>query len=631
MLFWSKFPGKLLQAPTNYFISARLLDISLAILILLFVLIFLITTLSISSMVVHKMAARSERPKSAALANINLLTVTGAELQDLLRDGQVLSTQLIELYLAQIEKHNHDGLKLNAMICTTPREVLIRIAKKLDQERIEGTVRGRLHGIPITVKDNIMTGSELGMPTTVGTFALEKAMARRNAPIVDKLIEAGAIIIGKANLSEMTGWKGFGLTTGWSALGGQTQSPYIDGGFKDGDKLLGHSAPGGSSSGSAAGVAAGFAPLALATETDGSIVQPSNRAALYGLKATVGLLSTEGTAPWSSLTDSIGGMAKSSEDLMSLIEALSGKNYREYQKTSWDGLRIGFVDPNLWSFSPVICDPDEYFIQQQRIAIADAMDQIKKNGGIVKGPVPLTSMEELLLDGDDALEQLWNHDFEKEWNLFLQDYESKGVETLKDIVHFNFEHPAKALPPRYQGQQLLEAAIDEKQKISDEKYAEGVEIIRNAAKNNGIDKTLTEYDLDIIAGPMDGRIPTIAAAAGYPVGTMPLGYSKSNGRPFGMCVVASEWQEGKILQAMSAWEAMVEKRKPPPQMINGPDEKDRSLHDTISEREKFHSCQLTWHFKVQAFVSALKPTVVVAGWKSKMKQGARKLRGHTSH
>lgn len=304
----------------------------------------------------------SKYPTPVALANINLLTVTAVELQRLLTDGQVLSTQLIELYLAQIEKHNRNGLKLNAMICTTPREILFRLAEQLDTERAEGTVRSRLHGIPITVKDNIMTGPELGMPTTVGTFALEKAMARRNAPIVDRLIEAGAIVIGKANHSEMTGWKGFGVTTGWSALGGQTQSPYIVGGFKDGDKLCGHSAPGGSSSGSAAGVAAGFAPLALATETDGSIVQPSNRAALYGLKVTVGLLPTEGTAPWSSLTDSIGGMAKSSEDLTSLIEILSGSDYRKSLTRSWAGLRIGFVDPTLWSFSPVICDSDEQLI-----------------------------------------------------------------------------------------------------------------------------------------------------------------------------------------------------------------------------------------------------------------------------
>ncbi|KAI0532344.1 amidase signature domain-containing protein [Xylaria digitata] len=489
------------------------------------------------------MADKSKDLKSDMLANINLLTVTSAELQKLLTDGQVRSTELVELYLNHIEKHNHNGWKLNAMISTTPREIILRIAQVLDEERANGTVRSKLHGIPITVKDNIMTGPELGMPTTVGTYALEKAMARKNAPIVERLTRAGAIIIGKANL------------------------PYIVGGFNDGDKLLGHSAPGGSSSGSAAGVAAGFAPLALATETDGSIVQPANRAALYGLKTTVGLFPTEGTAPWSSLTDSLGGMAKSSDDPIILIQTLSNTDYDESLTNSWAGLRVGFIDPTLWSFSPIICDPDEDLIQQQRQEMATTMTKITEMGGTVKQPVPLTSTDELMLDGDDALEQLWNHNFEREWNQFLLGYESKDVETLKDVVLFNSKHSEKALPPRYPGQQLLEAAVDEKQKISHEKYSEGVDLIRKVARINGFDKTLIEYDLDVIVGPMDGRIPTIAAAAGYPVGTMPLGYSVSNGRPFGMCIVARAGQEGKILRAMSAWDATIVKRKPPAQML----------------------------------------------------------------
>ncbi|KAJ8128010.1 hypothetical protein O1611_g5628 [Lasiodiplodia mahajangana] len=513
------------------------------------------------------MASEPNYPKLDVLADINLLTVTAVELQELLTNGHIRSTELIELYLGHIEKHNHSGLKLNAMVSTTPREVLLRFAEILDEERANGVVRSKLHGIPITVKDNIMTGPELGMPTTVGSYALEKAMAKQNAPIVERLIKAGAIVIGKANLSEMTGWKGFGVTTGWSALGGQTQSPYIVGGFKDGDKLLGHSAPAGSSAGSAAGVAAGFAPLALATETDGSITQPANRAALYGLKTTVDLLPTKGTAPWSSLTDSIGGMAKSSEDLAILIETISKTSYNENLTKSWAGLRVGFVDPTLWSHSPVICDPDEDLIQQQRREMAAAVAKIEENGGSVKRNVPFPAMDELVPDGHDILEQLWNHDYEEEWNQFLLGYESNNVKTLKDIIIFNAQHSNKALPPRYPGQQLLEAAVDEKQKISDEKYAEGVELIRKVAKINGIDKILAEYDLDIILGPIDGRIPTIAAAAGYPVGTMPLGYSVSNGRPFGMCIVAAAGQEGKMLQAMSAWEATIGDRKPPPQML----------------------------------------------------------------
>lgn len=166
-------------------------------------------------------------------------------------------------------------------------------------------------------------------------------------------------------------------------------------------------------------MAAGFAPLALATETDGSIVQPASRAALYGLKATVGLISTKGTAPWSALTDSIGGMAKSPQDLAALFEVLIGAD-EDFKKTSkfdenfrslygpWKRLRIGFVDPTLWSFSPAICDPDPVLIQQQRKEMEAAITKIESFGAMVVRSVPFPSMDQLVLDGDDALKQLWS-------------------------------------------------------------------------------------------------------------------------------------------------------------------------------------------------------------------------------
>lgn len=150
-------------------------------------------------------------------------------------------------------------------------------------------------------------------------------------------------VTGKANLSEMSGWKGFGITTGWPPVGGQTQSPCIFGGLAEGEKLLGQTALVGSSSGSASGVAAGFAPLAVATEIDGSITQPANRAALFGIKVTVGRASIEGTAPWSALTDSVGGMAKSAQDLADLVDVILGTNTTSTLNTSWQGQTIGFV------------------------------------------------------------------------------------------------------------------------------------------------------------------------------------------------------------------------------------------------------------------------------------------------
>ncbi|KAH6622595.1 amidase signature domain-containing protein [Chaetomium tenue] len=499
--------------------------------------------------------------------DFDVLTTDSAALQALLATGKLTSVDIVVASLDQIKKHNADGLKLNAIINTTPRELAIAIAKGLDDERAQGKTRGPLHGIPITVKDNIMTGPEFQLPTTVGSVALRSAVAKKNAPIVDLLVKAGAIIIGKANLSEMAGWKGFGITTGWSAVGGQTQTPYVVGGVAPGEKLLGHSTPAGSSSGSAVGVAAGFAPLALATETDGSIVQPATRASLYGLKATVGLIPTEGTAPWSALTDSIGGMARTPGDLANLLGILLNDTSLSARTATdnWGGQRVGFVDPTLWSFVPFICNPDKVLIEQQRRGLADAANTISEHGGVVEQPVPLTSMDELVLDGEDALEQLWNHDFEPAWNHFLAGYKETPVRTLAELVKFNSDHADIALPPVHPGQQLLEGALNDK--LTAEKYAEGVKILRQAARTKGIDKTLAEYNLDVIIGPMDGRIPTIAAAAGYPVGTMPLGYSKTNGRAFGACIISGAGGEAKILRAMNAWHATMPARKPPPQLV----------------------------------------------------------------
>ncbi|KAG8163939.1 hypothetical protein KVR01_005857 [Diaporthe batatas] len=279
-----------------------------------------------------------------------------------------------------------------------------------------------------------MTGPELQLPTTVGTYALKDAIAKKNAPVVDRVM----------------------LLTFDTVL---TKVEIL--------------APGGSSSGSAAGVAAGFAPLALATETDGSIVQPANRAALYGLKATVGLLPTEGTALWSSLTDSMGGMAKSPQDLAALFEVITGaergtktEDDEDGAAAPWSGLRVGFVDPTLWSFSPVICDPDPILIQQQRDEMDAAIAKIENAGAVVVRSVPFPSMDQLVLDGDDALEQLWNHDFSNEWDVFLEGYDDSKIKSLRDMVEFNRQNAEKELPPRYPGQQLLEDAIEEEKRIS---------------------------------------------------------------------------------------------------------------------------------------------------------------------
>ncbi|KAG0647437.1 Glutamyl-tRNA(Gln) amidotransferase subunit A [Hyphodiscus hymeniophilus] len=338
-----------------------------------------------------------------------------------------------------------------------------------------------------------MTDSALGMATTCGAYALENTKAG-NAPIIDKILRAGMIIIGKANLSELGGSKGFGIRTGWSALGGQTQSPYVRGGFAPDDKMLGHSAPAGSSSGSAVSVAAGFSPISLGTESDGSITQPAGRASLYALKVTVGALSTRRTSPQSPITDSVGGFAKSAADVALLTGVMMDQDYTPFLSKSWRGQRVAWVDPAVWKLDTGVCEPVESVRQKQKRRAADRCPK-------------------------------------------------------------SF--------PEFPGQEQLEECLISQ--TSDEKRHQILCSIRATAKDNGFDKIFAETKSEVLMGPLDSRVVTIAAAAGYPCGVVPLGYADNyNGRAYGVAIVARAGEEGKIFRAMSAWEATMPARKAPP-------------------------------------------------------------------
>ncbi|KAB8279596.1 amidase signature domain-containing protein [Aspergillus minisclerotigenes] len=215
-------------------------------------------------------------------ANFNL--PSAVDLQQLLEENKTTSAQIVEEYLAQIDRYEP---ALNALISPAPRDKVLKIAKARDEERQKGQIRGPFHEIPIVLKESLVTASELGMSTTAGSVAFLGVKASRNGAITQRLIDAGLIILVKANMTEFAGLKMTMMMAGWSAHGGQTLSPYV-GKIEDNEKILGHSAPGSSSTGSAVAVAAGFSPLAMATETIGFIVTPSTRAALYALKPTTG-------------------------------------------------------------------------------------------------------------------------------------------------------------------------------------------------------------------------------------------------------------------------------------------------------------------------------------------------------
>lgn len=481
---------------------------------------------------------------------INVLTATARELQERLRNGTSTSVEIVRAYLDQIDRHNLKGANINAFISLAPTAKLLEIASELDDRRARGDVLSPLHGIPILVKDNIMT---VDFDTTCGSFALKGVKVKANADVVDYVLSAGMIILGKTNLSEWAGKKGALVPGGWSAVGGQTQSPYIKGGFVKGDTFLGHSNPCGSSSGSAAGVAAGFAPLSLGTETDGSIIQPAGRNSVYGLKVTPGLISTKGTSPTSPISDSLGPMARSATDLATLLGILAQKDYEASLTRTWKDQKVAFVDPYLWTAPEIAMPLVPELLEHQRQSYLAAADLIEQEGGKVVRDAFLFQYSALEINGKPGIDQVWDHDFAGCLEEFLAGYENAPIKTLADLVRYNEEHADTELPEEFPGRQsLLEDALGEG--LSDEDYDSAKVFLREKAQS-GFDKIFSEHGVDILAMPQDCRVSTLSAAAGYPSGISPLGYSPINGRGYGIVVVAKAGREDKIVEFMAAWEA----------------------------------------------------------------------------
>ncbi|KAK5654732.1 hypothetical protein OQA88_7057 [Cercophora sp. LCS_1] len=484
------------------------------------------------------------------MADFNPFTTTATDLKALLEAGKTSSVQIVTQYLSQIDRHDPS---LHALISVAPRDSVLRIAASLDEERAEGKLRGQLHGVPIVLKvrntlvqrvhllmnqDVFITASDLGMGTTAGSRALVGAKASKNAAIVQKLIDAGMIILGKTNLTEFAGMKAGNVMPGWSAVGGQTISPYV-GPIVEGETLLGHSE--------------------VRTETIGSIVTPASRAALYALKPTVGVQDTEGMYALTDFFDSPGPMAKSAADVTALTEVLLGGKYDV--NSSWQGLSVGFVDPGVWKMAEAMCRQFEGTAEQMRDDYISAIAMIKEAGASVTDPVDVVDLAALAVDGQDAIMPIAFWDFN---NIciprFLGGFDQAPVQTLQDIVDFNQANHSKCLPPPYPEQGDLIKALDAKSPEED------VTVLKQKLRSTGkriLDAVLSRYNINMVAAPSDSPLCIHAAAAGYPIATVPLGQLRYNNRPFGLCLVAKQGDEGSLLRFMAAWEAMVGPRPVP--------------------------------------------------------------------
>ncbi|MCJ1392514.1 hypothetical protein MMC18_005382 [Xylographa bjoerkii] len=478
---------------------------------------------------------------------------TAVDLRTSLENGQLTSVKIVTQYFAQIRRHNRSGLALRAIISAAPEDIVINQAEELDRERASGKIRGPLHGIPIIVKDAIMTSAATGMPTTAGAVAFENCYARENADVVERLIQQGLIILGKASLTEFCGHKATCTTAGWCALNGQTQSAYIKGGFRKGDLFMGRSGPGGSSSGSAVGVSAGFAPLSLGTETSGSVVMPANRAGLYAMTPTMGSISLEGVFALSRDFDKIGAMAKCPRDLALLMGALIGSGSTESGERGWSDISVGFVNPKVWDAFRYNSPRDESITQYEW-----AMAQIKQRGGKVVYPIELPTMENLRYEGKSVTHSVAFHQIPSLMEEFCSKLVHPPIRSLPELIEWNKENASRAMPEPHTDQTDLLETLEFS--MTDATAAAALRHGRRLAGPEGIDRALAEHNVGFIIGPGDCAICALAALAGYPTAVVPLGLLDGEGgmgQPQGLMMISGAGGEEKMLEFMRLWEDVI--------------------------------------------------------------------------
>jgi amidase len=482
---------------------------------------------------------------------------TVAELADAMASGRVTARALLDAYIARIEALDRQGPALHSMIVLNPRARAV--ADSLDAERRAGRVRGPLHGIPVVLKDNIATAD--GMATTAGSRALEGVMAPADAFLVAQLRAAGAVILGKSNLSEWANFRSTASSSGWSGVGGQVRNPYV----------LDRS-PCGSSSGSAVVVAANMAPLAIGTETDGSVVCPAGVNGIVGIKPTVGLVSRTGIVPISHSQDIAGPMTRTVADAAVLLNAMTGRDPRDATTSSAPvhvdytrgldasalrGARVGIVRTRMAGYHAGTDSLLNRAIADLRAAGATVVDSLAVPHHGQYGGAEWT----ILL-----------HEFRHDLNAYLAWLgEASPVRTLADVIAFNERDRERSMPHFRQEIFVLSQATSG---LDAPEYLQALETAKLAAA--GIDSILQLHTLDALvaptgspAWPIDlvlgdhfiGSASAPAAVAGYPHITVPMG--QVAGLPVGLSFFGTAWSEARLIALAYAYEQATRHRAPP--------------------------------------------------------------------
>jgi amidase len=486
--------------------------------------------------------------------------ITIAELTGGIKSGKYTARSITEEYIRRIKQIDKSGPAVNSVLELNPDA--LNIADELDKEFKEKGTRGPLHGIPVLIKDNIDTAD--GMNTTAGSLALLGSKPVKDSYIVKQLRAAGAIILGKTNLSEWANIRSTHSTSGWSGRGGLTKNPYA----------LDRNCSG-SSSGSGAAAAANLCAVAVGTETDGSVVSPSSLNGLVGIKPTVGLLSRAGIIPISHSQDTAGPMTRTVRDAAILLGAMTGidsedaytkeskgKSHKDYTKfldvNGLKGTRIG-VFRQYFGFLPQV---DEI--------MEKSLEVLKKRGAILIDPVKMDTLEKFGSTENTVL----MYELKADMAAYLK---HRGpytkMKTLKDLIEFNKRHAKEEMP--YFGQELFLQA-EEKGPLTDKEYLDALETGHRMTREEGIDAMMDKHNLDALVSPTDspawmsdlvdgdhflGGSSSLAAVAGYPHITVPAGFVW--GLPIGISFFGRAWSEPALLRIAYSFEQATKVRKPP--------------------------------------------------------------------
>jgi amidase len=497
---------------------------------------------------------------SATPADFELDEVSLFDLASGLQQGKWTSARLVQLYLGRIDAIDANGPRLGSLIALNPDAAAI--AASLDQERKNGHLRGSLHGIPILLKDNIETRDPIA--TTAGSLALADWRAPQDAFVAARLRAAGAIILGKTNLSEWANFRSTHSTSAWSGRGGQTKCPYA----------LDRN-PSGSSSGSGAGTAASLCAGAIGSETDGSVTSPSSINGLAGIKPTVGLVSRTGIIPISASQDTAGPMARTVHDVAILLSAMTGVDPQDSAtaasqgKTAPDYTR--FLDPNGLRGARLGIARKFFENNAPMDAFLNGcIDALKKAGAEMIDPADLATHGQL----DAPEQQVLLYEFKDGINRYLTRLPaSSPARTLKDLIAFNEKNRDREMP--FFAQELFIQA-EAKGPLTEPAYLKARADCVRLSRQDGIDALLAKHKLDAIvtltsgpaclidhiAGDTDtGGCTTPAAVAGYPHITVPAGFYR--GLPIGLSFFSTAWTEPTLFKLAYGWEQQMNARRKP--------------------------------------------------------------------